>query len=293
MANENPPSGVRASLPVMLRVLEARRENEEMVTLFLARPDEAEAAPLGLELDAFEPGRFFMVWLPGLDEKPYAVSHLDSERVGVTVQRRGPFSTALSGLKPGAGLGLRGPFGRGFWGTAQHGDGARVALVGGGCGTAVLAPLRPRLPQAALVQGARSAGVVLRLPGSEGQVLFTDDGSAGRKGFPTEWLAEQMEVGKLDAVYTCGPEAMLHAVVSLCRDGGVECQACMERYMKCGIGVCGQCECDGRRVCVEGPVFSAQELADMPSFGRRRRDKTGRLIALDACPSGPRSAPPG
>ena len=287
MANERPASGVRAALPVVLNVLEVRRENDEMVTVFLVRPDEAEAAALGLELAAFEPGRFFMVWLPGLDEKPYAVSYLDEERVGITVQRRGPFSTTLSGLTPGAKVGLRGPFGRGFWGLTQHGDGARVALIGGGCGTAVVAPMRSVLPQATVVQGSRTAGVVLRTAELGEQVIFTDDGSAGRKGFPTEWLAEQSEAGALDAVYTCGPEAMMVGVVALCREAGVECQACLERYMKCGIGVCGQCECDGRRVCVEGPVFSAEELADMPSFGRRRRDKAGRLITLDACPAGP------
>jgi dihydroorotate dehydrogenase electron transfer subunit len=287
MTNERPAGGVRAALPVVLNVLEVRRENDEMVTVFLARPDEAEAAAMGLELAAFQPGRFFMVWLPGLDEKPYAVSHLDGERVGVTVQRRGPFSTTLSGLAPGGQVGLRGPFGRGFWGTQPHGDGARVALIGGGCGTAVVAPMRAGLPRATVVQGARTAGVVLRMPDLGEQVVFTDDGSEGRKGFPTEWLAEQLGAGALDAVYTCGPEAMMVGVVDLCREAGVECQACLERYMKCGIGVCGQCECDGRRVCIEGPVFTAAELAEMPAFGTRRRDKAGRLIVLDACPSGP------
>jgi dihydroorotate dehydrogenase electron transfer subunit len=293
MANESPPIAVRAALPVVLNVLDVRRENDEMVTVFLARPEEAEAAPMGLDLAAFVPGRFFMVWLPGLDEKPYAVCRLDAERIGVTVQKRGPFSTAMSGLTPGARVGLRGPFGRGFWGAGNHGDGGRVALIGGGCGTAVVAPMRSGLPQASVVQGSRTAGVVLRMADLGEQVVFTDDGSAGRKGMPTEWLAEQLQAGALDAVYTCGPEAMMFGVVSLCREAGVECQACLERYMKCGIGVCGQCECDGRRVCVEGPVFSAEELAEMPSFGRRRRDKAGRLIALDVCPAGPQGIPNG
>ena len=67
-----------------------------------------------------------------------------------------------------------------------------------------------------------------------------------------------------------------------CRAAGVACQASLERYMKCGIGVCGQCDCDGRRVCVEGPTFSIEELEEMPSFGRTRRDKTGRRITVTA-----------
>lgn len=280
---------VKPSLPVALDVLDVRRENDEMATVLLARPDDDEAAAMGLDLRAFRPGRFFMVWLPRLDEKPYAVSSMDEGSVGITVQKRGPFSTALFGLKPGAKVGLRGPYGRGFRGLDRHGTGLRVALIGGGCGTGVVAPLKARLPQGTVVQGARSAGVVLRLPGLGEQVILTDDGSAGRKGLPTEWLAERLAAGALDVVYTCGPEAMIVGVVAACREAGVECQACLERYMKCGIGVCGQCECDGRRICVEGPVFSSEELAEMPSFGRRRRDKAGRVIALDACPAGPQA----
>jgi len=278
------------SLPVILTVRRVKRENPEMVTLFLGRLDEEDAAAQGLNLDAFQPGQFFMVWLPRLDEKPYALSSLDSRSLSMTVQRRGPFSTRLAELKRGAQVGLRGPFGRGFWEVQRHERSSHVALVGGGCGTAVLAPLAERLPRATFVQGARTASVLLyrrRLPQ---QVIFTDDGSAGRKGFPTDWLEERAQAGRLEMVYTCGPEPMMRAVVAACRRFGIGCQVSMERYMKCGIGVCGQCDCDGWRVCVEGPTFSLEELANMPSFGRLRRDRTGRCIDVataDQCRSGP------
>ena len=186
---------------------------------------------------------------------------------------------------------MRGPFGRGFWGLDNY-DPARVAIVGGGCGMAVLAPLARLLPRATVVQGARTAGVIMRPQGVGEQVIFTDDGTAGRQGYPTEWLAEQAEAGAIDAVYTCGPEVMLTAVADECRRAGIPCQAGLERYMKCGIGVCGQCECDGLRICVEGPVFDLEALARMPSFGRRRRDKTGRFTTPDHCPTGPGGGPP-
>jgi dihydroorotate dehydrogenase electron transfer subunit len=272
----------------VLTLAQVRRENDEMVTLFFPVPEAADAAARGLDLSAFVPGRFFMVWIPRLDEKPYALSYLDAERLAITVQKRGPFSTRLFELKPGAKVGLRGPFGRGFWDIEKHAGSSRVALIGGGCGTAVLAPLARMLPGATLVEGARSARVVLRLEGIERQVLFTDDGSAGRQGFPTAWLEEQ--AGGVDMIYTCGPEAMIYAVVAACLRAGIACQASLERYMKCGVGVCGQCDCDGRLVCRDGPTFGAEELADMPSFGRARRDKTGRRIELTIaaqCPSGP------
>jgi dihydroorotate dehydrogenase electron transfer subunit len=283
--------GLRPSLPVALTVREVRRENEAMVTLYCAVPEACDAAARGLDLAAFVPGRFFMLWLPRLGEKPYAVSYLDERRVGITAQARGPFSTALCALEPDARLGLRGPFGRGFWDLERYADSERVALIGGGCGMAVLGPLVRALPHAKVVQGARTADALLFTDEVPEQVIFTDDGSAGRQGFPTEWLEEQTAAGALDAVYTCGPEVMMAGVAWTCLRTGIACQASMERYMKCGIGVCGQCECDGRLVCQDGPTFSAEELARMPSFGHVRRDAAGRRIEVAEaarCPSAPR-----
>ena len=284
--------GVKPALPVVLTVCEARRENNEMVTLFLEAPDRSDAAARGLDLAAFRPGQFFMVWVPRLDEKPYVLSYLDEGRLGITVQRRGPFSTYLCELQPGARLGLRGPYGRPFWDVERHAVSSRAALFGGGCGMATMALLAERLPEATVVQGARSADVVL-FPGRfSRQVLFTDDGSAGRPGFPTQWLEEQEGTGAVDMVYTCGPEQMMFALAGICRAAGIGCQVSMERYMKCGIGVCGQCDCDGQLVCQDGPTFTLEDLARMPSFGAMRRDKTGRALPVgmgESCPSGPQT----
>jgi len=170
----------------------------------------------------------------------------------------------------------------------------RLRHVGGGCGMATMGLLAERLPGAALVQGARSANVVLFRERFPEQVLFTDDGSAGRPGFPTQWLQEQVGAGALDMVYTCGPELMMAALADVCRWAGIGCQVSMERYMKCGIGVCGQCDCDGLLICRDGPTFDLDDLARMPSFGRYRRDKTGKRIEItpsEQCPSGPRQSP--
>ncbi len=285
---------MRASLPVMLTVEEVVAENAQTATLYFRRPDPERAAAGGLDLESFVPGQFFMVWLPRVDEKPYAISHLDAERLALTAQQRGPCSTLLCGMKPGDQVGLRGPFGRGFWGFDAYAGSGRVALIGGGCGMAVVAPLSERLPKASVVQGARTADLLLFRERWPQQVVFTDDGSAGRQGFPTDWLTAEAAAGRIDMVYTCGPEVMMRAVADACREAGIGCQACLERYMKCGIGVCGQCDCDGRRVCVEGPVFDLDELTEMPSFGVARRDKTGgrlSVTAMDRCPAGPAPQP--
>jgi dihydroorotate dehydrogenase electron transfer subunit len=109
-------------------------------------------------------------------------------------------------------------------------------------------------------------------------MIFTEDGSCGREGVPTDWLREELQRGRLQRVYTCGPEPMMVEVVRLCREAGVPCEASLERYMKCGIGLCGSCECSGWLVCRDGPVFPGQQLARMPAFGTSARSKSGRKI---------------
>jgi dihydroorotate dehydrogenase electron transfer subunit len=58
-------------------------------------------------------------------------------------------------------------------------------------------------------------------------------------------------------------------------------QASLERYMKCGVGICSQC-CigNGLRVCVEGPVFNRDVLKNVKDFGLYKRDASGRKIHL-------------
>ena len=53
-------------------------------------------------------------------------------------------------------------------------------------------------------------------------------------------------------------------------------QASLERYMKCAVGICGQC-CigNGLRLCVEGPVFDSKILKNIIDFGRYKRNEYG------------------
>jgi dihydroorotate dehydrogenase electron transfer subunit len=70
------------------------------------------------------------------------------------------------------------------------------------------------------------------------------------------------------SIYTCGPTPMLRAVARLAREFGVPCQASLEEYMACAVGGCAGCAVEVRtpqgpamkRVCVDGPVFDAQNV---------------------------------
>ncbi len=267
----------RPSLPVTVRLVEKRRETTGIVSLLFEFPetDEPSFRP---RLNV--PGQFVMVWLPGMDEKPYVISYLSKAGFGITVAVRGDFSRRLSELKEGQKAGFRGPLGRGFSGFDEY-EPERIAIMGGGCGMAPLALLAQKLPEATLIQGAPTSAGLLYMERFPHQIVFTEDGSSGIGGTPVKWL-QGRTAREFNIVYTCGPEAMLKAVVGLCIGNGLQCQAALERYMKCGIGVCGQCDCDGRLVCADGPVFTGAELAEMPSFGTARRDAAGRRIPIVA-----------
>lgn len=262
-----------AQLPVVLPVLEVTRETARMVSVWFPLPQRPSP---GFNPRANRPGQFVMVWIPRLDEKPYVISALEGERFGVTVLPRGPFSSRLAQAEPGTPVGFRGPYGNPFSGWEELAEDPALVLIGGGCGMAPLRLLIEQAPGATVVQGAPTAEEVLFRERFPEQIIYTEDGSAGRHGLPTTWLRQALARGKVKAVYTCGPEPMMSAVVAMCRGAEVPCQAALERYMKCGIGLCGQCECNGRLVCRDGPVFSAEQLARMPAFGRERRDAAGR-----------------
>jgi dihydroorotate dehydrogenase electron transfer subunit len=78
-------------------------------------------------------------------------------------------------------------------------------------------------------------------------------------------------------VFACGPEIMQFKIAQMCEKFGVECEISLERYMKCGFGICGNCCVDdaGFTTCQAGPVVSGEASLKVAEFGKYHRDKTG------------------
>ena len=202
----------------------------------------------------FTPGQFVMVWLPGVGEKPFSLAWKNL----LVVKRIGPFTSRLFELEEGEKLWIRGPYGRGF-----ERRGERVVLVAGGIGIPPLYALArtwwEEFEEITLIYGAKNKKelVIMDIENYIDEIIVTtDDGSAGRKGFPTDVLAERKR--DYDQVYACGPEPMLRAVLRIMDYENVQVSA--ERYMKCGIGVCGSCNLGKYLVCRDGPVFTGEQL---------------------------------
>ncbi len=237
-------------LPRVAHVVEKVRENPRTISLVL---DRALAAT---------PGQFAMLWLPGVDEKPFSIA--SDAPLMFTISRVGPFSDALHALQVGDPLWVRGPFGTGW--TVET---SSALLVGGGYGAAPLAFLvgalirKGALVEAAL--GARTADDLL-FAGRFGALRVplhnaTEDGSAGTRGRVTDIVAPLLDSGRFQRVCACGPEGMLESLDALCTRAGVRAELSWEAYMRCGIGICGSCEHGGRLVCMDGPVLSREAPA--------------------------------
>jgi len=110
--------------------------------------------------------------------------------------------------------------------------------------------------------------------------VSTDDGSRGMRGTVVEMAAKHLDEHGCDAIYACGPERMLGALLELSKRRGIPCQLSLERLMKCGSGLCGSCVIDGLRVCADGPVFNGEQLTQSVEFGSWKRDETGRRVKL-------------
>jgi len=229
-----------------------------------------------------DPGQFYMLaaaerWGGHEDERPFlprAFSVLRRHEDGTldfVVEAVGPGTARLAELRPGDGLWILGPLGRGF---APPRDRRRPVLAGGGVGIAPLAIWSDHItqswqtgtggPEALVLLGFRDA------PHAEGATLIpgarvaTDDGSVGEHGLVTDLLRAELAVDRRAEVYACGPPPMLEAVRALCAELDVPAQLALESGMACGFGACFGCVVPTTggyvRLCLDGPVLDAADL---------------------------------
>ena len=234
------------------------------------------------------PGRFVMVWLPGIDEFPLSPSNYDPETctVRLTFKVRGIGTQTLSAINVGDAIFIRGPYGNGFKvprELAKEND-KPVLIAGGGVGLAPLMPLIKDLLHRNIklhvICGFRSFDEAFFIDEiadllENNFTISTDDGSMGIKGTVVDVAKELLRRKTFSYVYACGPEIMLFKLHKMLLNKRVPHQMLVERYIKCALGVCGSCIINGFRLCKEGPVFNDVKLKKMKEFGRYKRNASG------------------
>ena len=238
--------------------------NEQVILMEIDAPRIAKKA---------EPGQFIIFRVDEQGERiPLTIADYDREKGTVTIifQIVGKSTMQLSELNEGDYiLDFVGPLG-----TASHLEGyKKVAVIGGGLGTAIAYPQAKKLhslgADVTVITGFRNKDLIILEDDlksvSNKLIITTDDGSNGVAGFVTDRLKEEIEAGeKFDEVIAIGPLVMMRAVCKLTEQYNIPTTVSMNPVMIDGTGMCGGCRVivggETKFACVDGPDFDGHKI---------------------------------
>ncbi len=214
--------------------------------------------------DSFEP----------LLRRPFGIHKVNGVKISIMYKVIGKGTRLLSMKKPGEGLDIIGPLGRGFDLSRQAIKGRSAILVAGGMGVAPLLFLAAKLKKLKIktlvLLGASDRENICCEPDFKNLgcrvKISTDDGSKGFEGYVSALLEKELSAVSRQplTVYACGPHPMLKEVARICREKNIPAGVSLEEHMSCGFGACLGCAVNTKegykRVCKEGPVFDAREI---------------------------------
>ena len=248
--------------------------NEQVILMEIDAPRIAKKA---------EPGQFIIFRVDEQGERiPLTIADYDREKGTVTIifQIVGKSTMQLSELNEGDYiLDFVGPLG-----TASHLEGyKKVAVIGGGLGTAIAYPQAKKLNELGaevhVITGFRNKDLIILEEAckkvSSKAIVTTDDGSNGTKGFVTDILKDMIEQGnKYDLVIAIGPLPMMKFVSLLTKEYGIKTIVSLNPVMIDGTGMCGGCRVivggETKFACVDGPDFDGH-LVDFDSAIKRQQ----------------------
>ncbi len=241
-----------------------------------------------------EPGQFIILRVDSEGERiPLTIADFDREKGTVTIifQIVGKGTKALSLLNEGDSLcDFVGPLG-----VASHVEGLKkVAVVGGGVGSAIAYPIAKKLHQLGaqvdVIIGFRNRDLVILEDEfkavSDNLFVMTDDGSYGEKGLVTGALEAQIKAGnQYDEVIAIGPLIMMKFVCEVTKRYDVKTIVSMNPIMIDGTGMCGGCRLtvggETKFACVDGPDFDGHLVDFDEAMARSSTYKTFEKKSLD------------
>ncbi|MEG1519366.1 MAG: sulfide/dihydroorotate dehydrogenase-like FAD/NAD-binding protein [Clostridia bacterium] len=243
----------------MNKILKKTRFSEKVVEYVIEAPDVTRHA---------KAGQFIILRVESDSERvPFTIVNSDKETGGVTilVQTVGASTMALEKKNAGDYIAdFVGPLGK----ATDLSAAKKVILVGGGIGTAVVAPQAKAMSEsgkkADAIVGARNKELIvyedLFKKYCDNAYFCTDDGSYGFHGFVTQKLEEVLaNDSEIDTVFAVGPLPMMKAVVAVANKFGRKSVVSMNSLMVDGTGMCGCCRVTVGGVlkyaCVDGPEF--------------------------------------
>lgn len=261
---------VHSYIPRDAKILKRYNLSDDCIGLRLAMKDKK---PFN-----FSPGQFVMLSVLGFGEIPIGITTSPDEKgyFEAAVRTVGMVSQKIARLREGELVGINGPFGNGY--PLSRLKGKDVVLVAGGIG---IFPLRSLIHHLGLNKNLVKSLTLLYGAKTPRKLIYRDEYNdwskfmkvaltvdesepkwKGNVGIITD-LYDQVEIPRGAAMIVCGPPIMYRSVIARFagkRIADTDLYFMLERRMKCGIGKCQHCTCGKKYVCLDGPVFSYQEI---------------------------------
>ncbi len=234
---------------------------------------------------SFHPGQFVELTVFGLGEAPFSISSnpKNSDFFKLCIRNAGSVSGALHNMEEGEKVGIRGPFGNGYF-PYQEMKGHNVLIIAGGLGLAPLMSLiryilhyREEYKEIMVIYGAVNPKSILfkddiQYWSNRGDISLCltvdnpDDKWTGEIGSCTK-LIPRFDFPPEDT-YTVvvGPPIMYKYVVHELEKKKFKPEnifLSLERKMECGVGKCNHCHIGPRLTCVDGPVFNLWDIRNL------------------------------
>lgn len=225
------------------------------------------------QLEFIQPGQFINILVANNPKvflrRPFSIHYVDYEKntISFILKVVGEGTKTIAASEIGDFLNVIFPLGNGF----SLPDHSRALLIGGGYGVAPLyhlaAELKKKNSSVTFLFGARTVDDIILTEKFEqlgNLFITTEDGSMGYKGLVTQHPLLDEIHGKVDFIFTCGPEAMMFAVAEKSKQLDINCELSLDYVMGCGIGVCLSCVAKTVRgnetSCIYGPVYNSKDL---------------------------------
>lgn len=268
-------------IPAIGTIVETIQETSNIKTFRVVLNNEDEMANF-----TFHPGQVGQLSVFGTGESTFVINSPPTrmDYLQFSVMRAGEVTAKLHSLSAGDQIGVRAPLGN--WFPYEDLKGKNIVFVGGGIGMAPLRTLllymldnRADYGDISVLYGARSPqdmAFQYELP----EWLERDDmttrltidveseGWEHSVGLIPNVLLEMEPSSDNTVAVTCGPPIMIKFTIQALQKLGFKDDqiiTTLEKRMKCGVGICGRCNIGGSYVCVDGPVFTYEQLKQLPN----------------------------
>ena len=264
-------------IPKLARIKTIKRETPDTLLFTFKFVDKKDRDSF-----SFEHGQFLMLGLLGWGEAAFDIcsSTVNLSSFDLSIRKTGTLTEQLHSLKVGDAVTVRGPFGNGL--PLKNFKDKDLLLIGGGCGfvtmrSFVLDYLAGKLHQGKLnvFYGCANEETLLfkneypKWKKKIGMDIALDKPSPkwkGPKGVITTLFNNEQDFANTVAL-AVGPPVMYKFVIEELQKRGMkdnDIYLSLERRMYCGVGVCQHCAIGPYYVCKDGPVFSWEQLKNIP-----------------------------